>query len=323
MARRTIAALTAALLVCTLVAAAPTGAVPACGDGMGSTFLQPSYSVFAWDAARYDTELQRMKDVGITTVIAQWTVDMDANLSHYPGPATWYPRGPDTITPLINTAASKHMSVWLGLGNVYNWQAHATDYDWLYNQMYVNMVTADQLYALYPGRIKGWYISNEVDDKLLANPAAVAAMTWFFTGLTNYLHTHNGNLPVMASPTYAGLRLSPAQFARGVKQVHGALDVVNVQDGGGSGYIGASNITDWFRALSAAFKGSKTAVWQNADMFMTPRGPMSPAQLQANLNATCGYVTARSGFSFSTQMSPESLGTPFYFDSYRAWVRPR
>ncbi len=103
----------------------------------------------------------------------------------------------------------------------------------------------------------------------------------------------------------------------------GALDVVNVQDSGGSGYIGASDITNWFTALSAAFKGTRTAVWSNADMFDSPSGPMDPKKLQANLNATCGLVAANSGFSFTTQMSPQSLGTSFYYDAYKSYALVR
>jgi len=304
------------------MASAPAQAA-SCRATMSSTFLQPSFPVFAWSANRYAQELGGMKAIGIRTVIDQWTVDMDANQAYYPTPSNWYPRGADMVGSLISTAGRYQMSVWLGLGNVYGWQTHATDYAWLQNQLYVDIQTANQLYALYPGRFKGWYISNEVDDKLLANPAAVGPMRWFFSELANYLHTHLGNLPVMASPTYSGLQQSPAQFAQGIKDVHGALDVVNVQDGGGSGYIGSSDITNWFTALSSALKGTRTALWSNADMFGGPNGPIDPVKLQNNLNATCGLVAANSGFSYTSQMSPLTLGTSTYYDAYQAYVAGR
>jgi hypothetical protein len=305
----------------------PSGSAPAqalrCRAAMTSTFLQPSFPVFAWSPARYDQELRDMKAVGITSVIDQWTVDMDANEAYYPSSTGWYPRGPNMVGNLLSAAGRHQMPVWLGLGNVYGWQEHATDYAFLQNQLYVNIQTANQLYALYGSQIKGWYISNEVDDKLLANPAAIAPMRWFFNELATYLHTHLGNLPVMASPTYSGLQLSPAQFAQGIKQVHGSLDVVNVQDGGGSGYIKSTDITNWFTALSAAFKGTSTKVWANADMFDSPSGPMAPTKLKANLMATCGLVAANSGFSYTTQMSPLTLGTSTYYDAYKTYMYGR
>lgn len=315
-------AIAAALSLLVPAAASPAQAAT-CRPTMSSTFLQPSYPVFDWSPARYDQELKAMKAVGIRSVIDQWTVDMDANQAYYPSTPGWYPRATDMVGTLLSAAERQGMSVWLGLGNVYSWQAHATDYAWLSNQLYADIQTANQLYALYPGRIKGWYISNEVDDKLLSNPAAVAPMRWFFTELASYLHTNLGNLPVMASPTYSGLQRSPAQFAQGIKDVHGALDVVNVQDGGGSGYIFSSDIKNWFTALSSAFKGTRTAVWSNADMFDSPSGPMAPTKLQANLKATCGLVAANSGFSYSTQMSPLTIGTSTYYAAYRSYTLAR
>jgi hypothetical protein len=319
----TLAAVTAAALALLVPSVSSSAqAATTCRAKMSSTFLQPSYPVFAWSAARYDQELRDMKAVGIRTVIDQWTVDMDAKHAYYPA-TNWYPRHDDMVGKLLASAGRQQMSVWLGLGNVYDWQAHATDMAWLQNQLYVDIQTANQLYALYPGKIKGWYISNEVDDHLLANPAAVGPMKWFFTELANYLHTHIGNLPVMASPRYSGLQQSPAQFAQGIKNVHGSLDVVNVQDSGGSGYIFSSDIKNWFTALSSAFKGTRTAVWSNADMFDSPGGPMAPAKLQANLNATCGLVAANSGFSYTTQMSPPSIGSSTYYNAYRSYVLGR
>jgi len=314
----------AALIAIVLALPIPGGSAPAeaatCRAVMSSTFLQPSFPVFDWTPTRYGQELSDMKAVGIRTVIDQWTVDMDANQAYYPTPSNWYPSGANMVGNLLNAAGPRQMSVWLGLGNVYSWQAHATDWAFLQNQLYVDIQTANQLYALYPGRFKGWYISNEVDDTLLANPAAVAPMRWFFTQLADYLHTHLGNLPVMASPTYSSLQRSPAQFAQGIKDVHGALDVVNVQDSGGSGYIGPTDITNWFSALAAGFRGTRTAVWSNADMFAAPSGPMAPTRLQADLNATCGLVAANSGFSFTTQMSPRSLGTASFYNAYRSYT---
>ncbi|MGH9124799.1 MAG: DUF4434 domain-containing protein [Acidimicrobiales bacterium] len=290
-----------------------------CGATLTGTFLQPSYSVFAWSATRYQQELGNMRTVGIRNVIDQWTVDMDANQAYYPDPVTWYPEYADMVGALLSAARSNQMGVWLGLGNVYAWQAHAGDYQFLSNQLYVDERTADQLWARYPGQVAGWYVSNEVDDGLLANPSLVAPMTWFFSSLAAYLHTHDGDLKVMTSPTYSGLHESTAAFASSAQAVMGSLDVLNVQDGGGSGYIRAANISDWFSALSAALYGTGTALWQDADMY-SPGGPMAPATLQSDLQATCGDAAARTGFSFSTQMDPLDLKTSYFYNAYKNYV---
>jgi hypothetical protein len=313
-----------AILIGGVVGLAPSvaraaGGAGGCGAVLTGTFLQPSYSVFAWSATRYQQELGDMRAVGIRTVIDQWTVDMDAAQAYYPDPATWYPEYVDMVGPLLSAARSNQMGVWLGLGNVYSWQAHAGDYQFLSNQLYVDEQTADQLWARYPGQIAGWYVSNEVDDSLLANPSLVAPMTWFFSTLAAYLHTHDGSLKVMTSPTYSGLHESTAAFASSARAVMGTLDVLNVQDGGGSGYIHATNINDWFSALSAALYGTRTALWQDADMYNLG-APMAPATLQGDLQATCGYAAARTGFSFTTQMGPRDIGTSYYYNAYKAYV---
>jgi hypothetical protein len=143
-------------------------------------------------------------------------------------------------------------------------------------------------------------------------------MRWFFGALADYLHTHDGNLPVMASLRYSHLKLSPPALAAAARDVLGRVDVINVQDSGGSGYIGPSDIANWFSALSSALAGTGVALWDDADMF-AGGAPMSPAQLQANLGAACPYVRAITGFSFVTQMGPHDLGTSEYYDAYNRY----
>ena len=295
---------------------APSVTSAPCRALLSATFLQPSYKIFSWSRARYDAELADMSNAGIKTVILQWSVDMDANQAYYPAPSGWYPRAANMVGTLLPAAAAKGMSVWLGLGNVYSWQAHAGDRNWLANQLYVDERIADQLWALYANRFAGWYISNEVDDVLLSNPTTASNIAWFFSSLTAYLHTHAGNRTVMTSPTYSGLHQSTTQFAASSRTVLGSVDVLNVQDGGGAGYIGASDITNWFTALHTAFAGTNVSLWQDADMYAVTGGPMSPTQLQSNLRATCGMVSARAGFSFSTQMGPRDIGTSTYYNAY-------
>jgi hypothetical protein len=96
-----------------------------------------------------------------------------------------------------------------------------------------------------------------------------------------------------------------------VKSVLGSFDVIDVQDSGGSGYEQPSDIKNWFTALHKALAGTSSALWDDPDMFSATNhgGPMTPTQLQANLKAASGQVSAYSGFSFTTQMDPNLIGT--------------
>ncbi|HXP58751.1 MAG TPA: DUF4434 domain-containing protein [Streptosporangiaceae bacterium] len=313
---------TAALASLTL---SPVAAEATTSPVMSSTFLQPSGTTIPWTAKQYQSEITLERAAGITGIIDQWTIDEDANQAYYPDASGWYPRGDDMTDPLLSAAGSAGDTVWLGLANVSAWQSHAGDASWLSNQLYVDEQTADQLYRLYGSNkaVKGWYVPFEVSDQQLGSSADAAAMKSFFTSLTTYLHSHDGDQPVMTSPTYEHLTESPAQYASSAASVLGGFDVINVQDSGGSGYEQPSDITNWFTALHKALAGTRSALWDDPDLFSASNkgGPMTPSQLQANLKAAAGLVSAYSGFSFTTQMDPNLIGTSSYYSAYQTYER--
>jgi hypothetical protein len=301
------------------------GAATATPPVMSATFLQPSSTTIAWSARQYQSEIGLERAAGITGIIDQWTVDEDANQAYYPDASGWYPRANDMTDPLLSAAGQAGDTVWLGLANVSAWQAHAGDPKWLNNQLYVDEQTADQLYQRYGSAkaFKGWYVPFEVSDHELGTAADAGPMRSFFGALTSYLHSHDGGRPVMTSPTYEHLTLSPATFAASVRSVLGGFDVIDVQDSGGSGYEQPSDITNWFTALHQALAGTGSALWDDPDLFSAANkgGPMAPAQLQANLKAAYGQVSGYSGFSFTTQLDPNLTGTSTYYNAYLAYER--
>jgi hypothetical protein len=313
-----------AVLAPVLLWTPPASAATSRASVISATFLQPSSTTIPWTVQQYQREIALERAVGITGIIDQWTVDEDANQAYYPDPATWYPRGGDMTDPLLTAAGQAGDTVWLGLASVSAWQAHAADSSWLSNQLYVDERTADQLYSQYKaaGAFEGWYIPFEVSDQQLT-AADAGPVGSFFSSLAAYLHSHDGDKPVMTSPTYEHLTMSPAQFAAGVERALGSFDVINVQDSGGSGYETPADITNWFTALHGVLAGTGTALWDDTDMFSAANhgGPMSPAQLQADLKAAAGLVSGYSGFSFTTQMDPGLIGTSSYYDAYRAYQR--
>lgn len=292
---------------------------------MNATFLQPSGTTIPWNAQQYQREITVERAVGITEVVDQWTIDEDANQAYYPDPAGWYPRSDDMTDPLLSAAGQAGDTVWLGLANVSAWQSHAGDATWLNNQLYTDERTVDQLYSLYKSTksFVGWYVPFEVSDQQLT-AADTGPVGSFFSSLAGYLHTHAGNKPVMTSPTYEHLTMSPAQFAAAVRSVLGSLDVISVQDIGGSGYEKPANITRWFTtALHNALAGTRSALWDDPDMFSAANngGPISPSQLQADMKAVYGLVGGYSGFSLTTQMDPNLIGTSSYYNAYQTYER--
>ena len=210
----------------TPLAATGASAATAAAPVMSTAFLQPSGTTIPWTAKQYQSEISLERAAGITGIIDQWTIDEDANQAYYPDASGWYPRSGDMTDPLLSAASQAGDTVWLGLANVSAWQSHAGDASWLSNQLYVDEKTADQLYSLYKSSkpFKGWYVPFEVSDSELGTSADTAPMKSFFSSLTSYLHTHDGDKPVMTSPTYEHLTESPAQFAAAVKSVLGSFD---------------------------------------------------------------------------------------------------
>ncbi len=259
------------LLATAALAPVAADAATAAPPVMSSSFLQPSSTTIPWTAKQYQSEITLERAAGITSVIDQWTIDEDANQAYYPDAAGWYPRNDDMTDPLLTAAGQAGDTVWLGLVNVSAWQSHAGDASWLSNQLYVDEKTADQLYSLYGSTkaFQGWYVPFEVSDQELGTAADVAPMKSFFGSLTSYLHSHDGDKPVMTSPTYEHLTESPAQFASSVENVLGGFDVIDVQDSGGSGYEQPSDITNWFTALHKALAGTRSALWDDPNLIGT------------------------------------------------------
>ena len=91
------------------------------------------------------------------------------------------------------------------------------------------------------------------------------AAATYYQDLITYLHTNFPGIPVMVSPFYAGLQLTPAQFALAVSQLWvGTIqpDIIALQSGAGDASIGAHNMTPgqisaYFAAVSSALAGSR------------------------------------------------------------------
>lgn len=300
---------------------------------MTGTFVQESPVISGWSGARWDTELTDMAAAGIKTLILQWALDEDDQQTLYasgspppnmPGTQTPYQVGPDYVDSMLYWAGQHGDQVWIGLANYGAWQSHAGDTAWLNQQLALSEQVADQIFAAYGTNpaFAGWYIPFEVDAVLLDTPADIAPMKSFFTALAAYLHTHDGNKPVMCSPTYSytGTPLTAAQFAPALVNVLGACDVINMQDGGAN--QSPATIASYFAAVKAALAGTATQLWSNPDMFSdSTGGPMPPAQLQADLKAAAPYVARLTGFSFPTQMGPHDIADPSFYNAYVSYYQ--
>ena len=187
-------------------------------------------------------------------------------------------------------------------------------------------IDEDANQAYYPDA-SGWYPrSDDMTDPLLSAANQAGDTVWLGLANVSAWQSHAGDAKWLSNQLYVQEQTADQLyklFAASVKNVLGGFDVIDVQDSGGSGYEQPSDITNWFTALHQALAGTSSALWDDPDLFSAGNhgGPMTPAQLQANLKAAYGQVSAYSGFSFTTQLDPNLIGTSSYYNAYQAYEK--
>ncbi|MDP9073099.1 MAG: DUF4434 domain-containing protein [Actinomycetota bacterium] len=320
-------ALSAAIVLVTssvvmLIPRVPAQASTYCHATMGGTFVPMDGWAATWNTARTDQEMAGMQGAGIRQIILQNAVDLNIHKAWYP--QSRYPQGTNVVGNVASLAQRHNMSLVLGLANDTTWWQHATDPTWLMQHARSNEAIADDLYRYVGPSIQAWYIPEEVDDYNMAYGPDLAPLKAYFTELTTYLHSHDGNKPVVSSPYFQGLAgLTTDAYAAALRQTLTGVDVVNLQDGGGELYIGGyrspAAITSLFQSVRNAFRGVAT-IWDDPDLYRMRIGPFPPVPLQANLNAVCGLATFITGFSYPSQLDPLN-GETWWYNAYLSYLQ--
>jgi hypothetical protein len=104
-------------------------------------------------------------------------------------------------------------------------------------------------------------------------------------------------------------------------------DVIALQSGAGDASIGDNSmtpaqITSYFAAVWTAIAETGIHLWENCDMYSGSGGPLATSDLAASMTAAAPYVSHYTGFSFTSQMSPQNLGQSTTYTSYIAALTP-
>jgi len=323
------------------VTAGPVGISP----GLTSTFMAPGTGGnLTWTQTRYNQELYGagtgMWQAGITSVILQWAADVYANTAYYPSPTI--PHSSSQMVPALYTAAAQPtpaMGVWLGLGittangtsdyyNFYENCVNSTTYNAATLLPFTEKV-ADELVTLYGTAISGFYICQEVDGNYPAGSAQAGNAATYYQALVSYIHANHPGIPVLVSPDFSDLKLTPAQYAAMITQLFvpstasARPDIIALQSGAGDASAGSNDVTpaqmaSYFSAVSSALSGTGVGLWENCDLYTGTGGPINVSDLAASMTAVAPYVTSYTGFSYTSQMSPLTLGTASVYNAYIA-----
>jgi hypothetical protein len=292
----------------TSTSAATTAPCPTGQAGYSYMFWNPYDN---WTAAQMTSALASGRAVHDNGVIIDYAVDQEANAAWYPDRAG-YNLFESTIPSLLSVTRSSAQPVWMGLIVSPNLFAQKAN-NWVFLESEVPKfeAVADDLYRQYGTAIQGWYIPTEPGQSNVSTYDLSYQYGVWLRQIDDYLHTHDGNKPVMIAPEMPSAVLSgvsPAQFAREMQPMMAVahMDVWNFEDGFGmTGWTVAQEAAGFAAAQSNA-TADHTTVW--ADVY-TPSNS-SPAQWEPYLKGIAATgTTTLSQWTFGEYMAP---GTTSY-----------
>lgn len=290
--------------------------------GFGATFWEPYYNP---SSAQMTAQINAQRAVNDNTYIFDWAVDEDANN------ATWYPNGlgfpvfSDALPKLINALAPSGGSLWMGLVVAPSLDSKmSNNWSWLQTQVPLFERVADDLYRLYGRSIKGWYIPNEPDESVVSTYDHSYQYGAFLRQIDDYLHTHDGNKPVMIAPMMPSAiytNLTPSQFIQQMQPMMAVahMDVWNLEDGFAMTGWSPSQEAQAFALAQTYASQYGSHIW--ADLY-TPNNA-TPAQWTPYLQALAPYSEVLSQWTFGQYLDPnDTADNPMaaaYYSSYRSY----
>jgi hypothetical protein len=309
------------------IAAAVSGQEKKMLDG---SFFQP-YLVVNWKDADFSAEYQIMKEVEMSHIIWQWTIDSKSKQAYYPTNITGFSRASsnDLVGSSLQEAKKANIKVWLGLNWNSDWFGHyANNEKWLTNEVSLSKIVVHELWQQYgedyADTIAGFYIPLEIDNVNFRKGKNQKRLAMACKEITETIHVTTAK-PVMIAPFFNENRgQSAVQYADmwGKILEEAPIDVIALQDGIGCDHASVSTIAKWLETLNIKIKAVRpaTELWSDLETF-TPELTSAPiGRIISQINAERKYVTNFTSFSFTHYDSPNN-GQAERFGQYREYVR--
>ncbi len=284
------------------------------------TFIQP-WAFSEYDFEKWSHHLEKLLEVGIDTVIVQWTATTpygkfkdcyyDTALAEG-NAAEDYVCRPECIKLLLKAAKRAGVKVFLGL-NVSDewWKFSRIEPDWGKKQAKLGVNIARELYEKYYGEYSevfaGWYwaweLYNHMPDELADTGSRF--MNLYIEGLEKI----DPSLPIMFSP-FLNQKASPEATKRAWCRFFEASklrkgDIFCCQDSIGAGFVDIENIDGLYKAVSDAVKIKKgIEFWANNENFCPDFTPASVSRFVKQMRLTDKYVSRHVTFSYSHYYHP-------------------
>ncbi len=300
--------------------ARPEGYPTLCGG-----FMQPN-AFKGYTEKQMIKHLQDMYDVGIDTLILQWSFTTEGgkvtdayfesafNGNEYA--AGFDESGKGLVNTILSAAEKVGVKVFIGLNDSAEWwQMGVLDRAWIENQSELGLKGAKQLYdeykEKYPNAFHGWYFVFEFYN-MQANKAITDNAAYLLNLYRNGLYGIDGEMPMMLSPYISSAGANPEQTGILWKTVFAATDfragdIFCCQDSVGAGHITMDQLEPYYAEIKKAVDSKAGLLfWANNEDFTQSTWSTAPLdRFIEQLKITDKYVSAHITFAYSHYQHPD------------------
>lgn len=265
-----------------------------------------------WAQTQWNSQLQEMKDIGINTVIVQFTSYGDYTWFNSPNTfaKTKYP---NALARLLTAAVNKKIDVYIGLYfNEEYWQ-NQTNVSWLQLHADRCISIATEINTQFGSNtaFKGWYIPHEPEPYAYNSAALVASFkNNFINKISDRLHLFN-NKPVAIAAFFNSDLTTSNQLLYFMKELSKCnLQVIMLQDGVGVNHVSLNNLSKYYNdadwGLYSEGTGYAGEFWTDLETFQMPQAPADIARIKIQLQTELAmpHVSKAVSFQYYSDMCP-------------------
>jgi hypothetical protein len=280
------------------------------------------YGKEAWTQQDWDIHFQEMKDIGMNTVIVQYTAYND--ITYFNSTNTFTSsKYPNALSLLLKAADNKDMSVYVGLYFNEEYWDNQTNADWLQLHADRCISIAKEINAQFgtDSAFVGWYIPHEPEPYAYDSEEMVTLFkNDLVDRISDKLHTLNSKPVSIAAFFNSGLT-STTQLRDFMAELCTCnLQVIMLQDGIGVNHVSLANVGKYFSAADTGlYKGTGYTgeFWTDLETF-SETGTVTIDRIKSQLNAelATAHISKAVSYQYYSDMCPTGPG-----GDDAAWLR--
>ncbi|WP_436415170.1 DUF4434 domain-containing protein [Petrimonas sp.] len=265
-----------------------------------------------WEQSQWDSHFREMKQIGLNTVIIQFT--------SY-GDNTWFKSAntftktkyPNALSRLLSAAVKTKTDVYIGLYFSDEYWQNQTNADWLKLHADRCIYIANEINQQFGSNsaFKGWYIPHEPEPFAYNSAELVASFKDNFVNkISDKLHSFNSK-PVSIAAFWNSELTSPAQLQHFMAELSKCnLQVIMLQDGVGVKHVTLENLKQYYTSADNGLyienKNYKGEFWTDLETFQTPQAPAGIERIKTQLSVELAtpHISKAVSFQYYNDMCP-------------------